>query len=192
MNPGPERTSTSKAVSIPPAEMDLILRLRLLIARAANKDSLAWWDDESLASHSAFLLDRLFPVSPQAAARSLALRAAESRHQAALAAEPNALHLFHLDIANQDELAARQVAMETVYVPGEPIDTIEVLRVRLAELLGEPKPYKRVRQARNQGMLIELPPAPAGISVWQHRAQTLAWAYLEGAHSDPVFPFVME
>lgn len=175
-----------------PAEMELILHLRLLIARAANKDSLVWWDDESLASHSAFLLDRLFPVSPRTAARSLALRAAESRHQAAVAAEANALHLFHLDLANRDELAERQVALETISVPEEPIDTIDALRARLAELLGGPKPYRRVRQAGNQGTLIELPPAPPGISVWQHRAQTLAWAYLEGAHSHPVFPFVVE
>jgi len=45
-------------------DVQLILRLRLLIVRAANRDSLAWWDDEALTAPAGFLLERLFPVAP--------------------------------------------------------------------------------------------------------------------------------
>jgi len=181
---------TDNAITVDDAEELLVLRL--LIARAANKDSLAWWDDESLSSHGAFLLNRIFPVAPQTAARSLALRAARSRHEAACASEPNALYLFRLDAANQDELAVRQVALATLSVPEEPIGTMDALRAKLIQLIGELGPYKRVRLTGNQGLLIEIPPPPVGVSVWRHRAQTLAWAYLEGAHSQPVFPYILE
>lgn len=177
---------------ISPQIAQAILELRLLIARAANKDSLAWWDDESLASQGTFLLNRLFPVAPQTAARSLALRAAQSRHQAAFASEPNALHLFHLDAANQDELAVRQVAPSVVFVPEESINTMDMLRARLVQLIDAPRPYKRVRLIGNEGLLIEIPAPPAGVPVWRYRAQTLAWAYLEGACGQPVFPFILE
>jgi hypothetical protein len=169
-----------------------ILTLRLLIARAGNKDSLAWWDDDSLSSHGRFLLRRIFPVAPQTAARSLALHAALSRHQAAYAAEPNALHLFRLDSDSQDELALRHIVSDSLPVPEEPIDTIEALEANLIQLVGEPRAYKRVRQAANQAILIEIPAAPNGTSLWLHRAQTLAWAYLEGAKGQPVFPYILE
>ena len=74
-----------------------ILGLRLLLARAANQDSLARWDDESLTTHVGFLLERIFPMAPALAARSLALRAALARHQAACGARDKALHLYRLD-----------------------------------------------------------------------------------------------
>lgn len=173
-------------------DTQLILHLRLLIARAANKDSLAWWDDESLAGHSAYLLNRIFPIAPQTAARSLALRAALSRHEAVCASEPNALHLFRLDAANKDDLAARQVALATVSLSLEPIYTIDKLRAKLTQLTGESRSYKRVRLTGNQGLLIEIPAAPPGVSPWRHRAQTLASAYLEGEPGQPVFPFILE
>jgi len=48
-----EHTSTD---NLTPEEMRTILGLRLWVARAANKDSLAWWDDGSLTSHAGFLL----------------------------------------------------------------------------------------------------------------------------------------
>ena len=71
-----------------------ILRLQLLVARAANKDSQAWWDDESLTPHAGFLLERIFPMAPTLAAKSLALKAAAARHRVACAGHENALHLY--------------------------------------------------------------------------------------------------
>ena len=87
-----ERVYLAAKTSIPAEDTRLILSLRLLIARAANKDSLAWWDDDSLADHTVFLLDRIFPIAPRLAGRSLALRAAVARHQVAVAAEERAVH----------------------------------------------------------------------------------------------------
>lgn len=192
MNADRGPASTSNAHTIPPAEIERILRLRLLIARAATRDSLAWWDDDSLTGPSAYLLNRIFPVAPDLAARSLALRAAFARHEAACAMEPNALHLFHLDAANRDELAVRRVDLESLSVAMEPISSVDALRTHLLELTGEPSVYKRVRLNANQAMLVEISAPPAGVSIWRHRAQALAWAYLEGRGGQPVFPFVLE
>lgn len=183
------RETTVSPFSVRDAEA--VLSIRLLIARAANKDSLAWWDDESLSSQGAFLMDRIFPVAPRAAARSLALRAALSRHQAACAAEPQAIHLFRLDVANRDELALRQVPLASLPVPEEPISTVDELRLEITRLTGGTRPYRRVRVTGNQGLLIEVPSPPAGMSLWQHRAETLAYAYLEGTPGRPVFPYTL-
>lgn len=169
-----------------------VLMLRLLIARAAGKDSLAWWEDESLAEHSTYLLDRIFPVDSRLAARSLALHAALARHQAAYMHEPQALHLFRLDAQNRDKLAVRQTPLTTVPLPKEPIRTMEELKAELVRLTNAPKPYQRVHQIGNQAVLINIPPTPPGVSDWQHRAQTLAWAYLEGAPNQPAFPYFVE
>jgi hypothetical protein len=173
-------------------EAHLILRLRLLLARAANKDSLAWWDDESLTPPAGFLLERLFPMAPAMAARSLALSAAVARHQAACAADDRALHLYRLDPDNQDRLALRTVPLLPIPVPHDPITTMEVLRQHLLDLIGQPMPYTVRRRTDARGLQIEIPPIPSGVSPLLHRARTLAWACLEGAPNQPVFPFCVE
>jgi len=63
-----KRTSADNLTS---EDARTILGLRLVIVRAANRDSLAWWDDESLTPHARFLLGRIFPMAPPLAARSL-------------------------------------------------------------------------------------------------------------------------
>ena len=173
-------------------EAQTIVRLRLLLARAANKDSLGWWDDESLTPHAGFLLERIFPFAPPLAARSLALSAALARHQAACAAHENALHMYRLDNDNQDRLALRSIPLLPIPVAEEAIPSIDALRGHLLEVLGEPAPFTVVRRTDASGLQIAIPPAPAGVSPFPHRAQTLAWAYLEGAPHEPVFPFCLE
>jgi len=168
----------------------LVLSLRLLIARAANRDSLAWWDDESLTLHASFLLERIFPMAPPLAARSLALSAALARHQAACPGQ--ALHLYHLDADNQDRLALRFAPLLSIPVPEEPITTMDTLRQHLLNLTGAPALYTVLRWMDAHGLQIEISPTPAGVSPLLHRAQTLAWAYLEGEPGRPVFPFCLE
>jgi hypothetical protein len=170
----------------------MILGLRLLVARAANKDSLAWWDDESLTPHAGFLLERVFPMAPPLAARSLALAAALARHQAACPASSGALHLYRLDADNQDKLALRFAPLLPIPVPEEPITTLETLRQHLLDLTRKPAPYTVVRETNAHGLEIDIPPCPAGVSPLAHRARTLAWAYLEGTPGEPVFPFCLE
>ena len=184
-----ERTSDN---SLTPEQAHTILGLRLLVARAANKDSLAWWDDESLTPHAGFLLERIFPVAPPLAARSLALAAALARHQAACPANGRALHLYRLDADNQDRLALRFAPLLAISVSEEPITTLETLRQHLFDLTEGPAPYTVVRETDTRGLEINIPPCPAGVSPMVHRARTLAWAYLEGSPDEPVFPFCLE
>lgn len=173
-------------------DAQLILRLRLLIARAANRDSLGWWDDETLTAPAGFLLERLFPVAPSLAARSLTLRAALARHQGACAGIEGALHLYKLDADNADGLAVRNVPLLPVPYPDAPITTMDVLREHLITLLGQPAEVKIVQRRNGGALLIAIPPSPAGVWAPLHRARSFAWAYLEGAPGRPVFPFVAE
>jgi len=169
-----------------------ILRLRLLIARAANRDSLAWWDDEALTAPAGFLLERLFPVAPPLAARSLALRAAFARHEGACTDIGGALHLYRLDADNADGLALRTVPLLPVPYPEAPITRTDALREHLIALLGQPVQVKIVQRRNGGAMQIAIPPCPAGVWASLHRAKSFAWAYLEGAPGQPVFPFVAE
>jgi hypothetical protein len=168
-------------------EEHLIFTLRLLIARAANTDSLAWWDDDSLTPAADYVLDRLFPMAPPLAGKSLALRAALTRHRAAC--PESALHLYRLDADSRDELALRFAPLLPIPVPDAPIATMEGFHEHLLELVKEPQPYTVVRPTISDGLLIEIPPVPTGTSPMLHRAKTLAWAYLEGTRDTPVFPF---
>ncbi|MFQ5344241.1 MAG: BrxE family protein [Anaerolineae bacterium] len=177
---------------ITPADAHTILSLRLLLARAANNDSLAWWDDESLTSHAGFLLERVFPTAPALAARNLALHAALARHQAACPANGRALHLYRLDPDNRDKLALRFASLQPILAPDQSITTMDALSQHLLGLTGEPRTYTVVRRTDAGGLQIEIPPGPAGLSPMVHRAKTLAWAYLEGAPGHPVFPFCVE
>jgi hypothetical protein len=172
-----------------PEDTHIVLGLRLLIARAANNDSLAWWDDESLTPHAGFLLERVFPTAPSLAARSLALAAASARHQAAC--PERALHLYRLDADNQDRLALRFAPLLPIPVPEEPITTVDGLRQHLLDLTGESMPYTVVRRNAHWTQ-IEIPPCPAGNSPLAHRARTLAWAYLEGGPGEPMLPYYLE
>jgi hypothetical protein len=170
----------------------LILSLRLLIARAGNQDSLAWWDDQSFTTPAGFILERTFPVAPRMAARSLALAAAFDRHEAACLNDRRALHLFRLDPDNQDRLALRFERWDDVPVPDEPIVSMDQLRQRLQDALGDPMPGKATRQDQAGALLLAIPPCPPDQDAMLHRAKTLAWAYLAGAPGQPVFPYCLE
>ena len=187
-----QHSTRSMAHSISPEDARTILSVRLLLARAANKDSLAWWDDESLTPHAGFLLERIFPMAPALAARSLALSAAAARHRAACAGHDNALHLYRLDLDGQDALALSSVPLLSIPLPQEPMPSNDARRQEQLGLLGKPMHYTSVRRTETSGLQIERPPVPVGVSLLLHRAQTLAWAYLEGAPSEPVFPFCLE
>lgn len=169
-----------------------ILHLRLLIARAANSDSLAWWDDDSFTLDARFVLERIFPFAPALAARSLALHAATARHAAACAAWAGALHLYRLDADNQDRLALRFEPLLCIPVLDDPIPSTGVLKQHLHDLLGEPAAYTVVHRTGAGGLQIEIPPVPRGVSPLLHRARTLAWAYLEGAPGQPAIPYFVE
>lgn len=173
-------------------DLHTILRLRLLIGRSANRDSLAWWDDESLTASADFLMQRLFPFAPPLAARSLALYAALARHQNACAGIEGAQHLYRLDADNADGLALRDAALLAVPYPEAPITTMDALQDHLTALLGQPGQFKIIQHRNGGALQIAIPPGPTSVSTMLHRAKSFAWAYLEGAPGQPVFPFVLE
>ena len=189
-----ERVALTKKLdeSIAAEDARAILGLRVLVARAANKDSLAWWDDESFTGHADYILERIFPFAPALASRSLALRAAAARHQAAFAGNDGAMHLYRLDLDGQDALAVRSMPLLTISVPKEPIDSMDALKEALLDHLGKPAEYRSVRRTDSRGLQIAVPAPPEGVSPVLHRARTLAWAYLEGAPDAPVFPYCVE
>jgi hypothetical protein len=175
-----------------PEDIHLILSLRLLIARAANQDSLQWWEDSSLTVTGDYLLERIFPVAPALAGRQLALAAARTRHDAACPAGRNILHLYHLDADNRDALALRHFPLLSVAAAEAPITSRQALQTHLHSLLGEPVSSGVVRRLDTGAIEVELPPAPRGVSEITHRARALAWLYLEGDMQQPVFPYCVE
>lgn len=190
-SPTPSTNYLREASSLSIDDARVILALRLLIARAANSDSLAWWEDEALTLPGAFVLEKVFPVAPPLAARNLALHAALARHQAACPGS-RALHLYRLDRDNQDGLALRRVSSLSVDIAGSPITSIAALEDTVRALIGGPFRYRALRRTPSNGLEIEIPPPPTGVSPLLHRARSLAWAYLEGAPRAPVFPFCTE
>jgi hypothetical protein len=172
------------------AEARTVLSLRLLIARAANADSLAWWDDNALTPAADFVLARLFPMAPGLAGRTLALKAAFARHDAICPS--GTLHLYRLDLDNRDKLALSAIPLEKASVPDEAIPSMDVLRDDLHALTQTPYVYTILNRRSNGTMHIEIEPAPAGVHPLVHRARTLAWAYLEGTREAPIFPYCLE
>lgn len=178
--------------TLQPADVEVIFGLRLLVARAAATDSLNWWEDQSMTEAAAFVLDRTFPHSPPLAARSLAVRAAIARHRDAAEVFSRALHLYDLDWQRRDRLALRGFSLLDAPLDLAPVASLEEYRRRLLGLTGEPARYRIVRQATNGGFAIRIPPAPAGVPVWRHRAAAFAWAYLEGRPGRPAIPLIIE
>lgn len=173
-------------------DVQLVLGLRLLIARAANSDSLAWWDDQSLTGPASFVMERTFPVAPVEAARSLALRSASARHWAVCPSDGHTLHLFRLDPDNQDQLELRFASLTDLPVPVDPIQTIDQLAHFLTALTAAPLPSSVVRQGALGTVQIAIPPCPAGTAPIVHRAKALAWAYLAGSRGQPAIPYLVE
>jgi len=74
---------------------DRILIIRTLVARAGEKDNLAWWDSDALSEAGSYVLRRLFPRSAARAGVRLAIEAATIRHRTVLG-EQKVLSLFCL------------------------------------------------------------------------------------------------
>ena len=77
-------------------------------------------------------------------------------------------------------------------IAGSPITSIAALEDTVRALIGGPFRYRALRRTPSNGLEIEIPPPPTGVSPLLHRARSLAWAYLEGAPRAPVFPFCTE
>jgi hypothetical protein len=71
----------------------MLIALHLLLVRAAQKDSLRWWEAESLTQAGGFWVARLFLMDTAETARKLALEAACTRFRMAFGEDKHHLHL---------------------------------------------------------------------------------------------------
>jgi hypothetical protein len=175
---------------ITPQQVLQLQRLRLRIARVGQSDSMNWWEDDSLTTNGAYLLERLFPGAPDAAGRKLALAAATSRHQAALAHLDHANHLFRLAEESRVKLILRDLKDTPTPDHLKPLNSIDSLHDLLRDITNLRPEYEVVHRFRaNRTMEIRLVNHKSGIL---DQATALAWAYLEGDVGDPVFPYIVK
>ncbi len=170
------------------SEGTLILRMQLLIARAAQQDSLHWWEDGTLTPDGSFVLERLFPFAPMEIACKLALTAAMARYHAAFAGEPQMLHLYALDTDGQVALALRDVPLDSCGAWREPIDSVAKLEQQISALLAEKRPKQEFLKEL-AGHRLEVKGKAQTLSPLD-RARLFTWACLEGEPGIPVFPFL--
>jgi len=170
-------------------EKNTILGLRLLVARAAQKDSLNWWEDDSLTQAGSYLLERLFLTDPSEAGRKLALEAARTRYQAAFNGEDSAIHLFRLDKSGDVEHDLQGIRLGDIPLPSEPIPKPDMLRQKLLDLTGQPPQFQIVGERANNRLEIGMQHTVGKISI-VNIAATLAWASLEGKPGQPIFPYI--
>jgi hypothetical protein len=169
--------------------IDELLRLRLLIARAAQKDSLSWWEDESLTQAGNFLMERLFIMDTNEIARKLAMEAAKTRYRMAFGEYDPKLHLFQLDQRGQIEYELRDLRYSEIEIPVEPITSLNMLRQELLTITDTPMPYEIVGPGTYNQLEIRMKDASRKAPILEV-AKTLAWACLESSPGKPVFPYI--
>jgi len=181
----PVSADFANLTALPAADSLRILQLRLIIARAAQSDSMRWWADNSLTPDATLLLDRLFPRSIEQSRKRLALHAARARHHAELDSMPGAVHLFDLGDVVEFEIAKRFQHDSFPDFPASSITSIEELTATLADLLGHssPRPVNREQTGRVREIEIDRQLTPF------QAAELLAWSYLANDAGGPVLPF---
>ena len=172
----------------PLEQLEVVLRLRLLIARAAQRDGLAWWDDESLVPGADLLLARLFPRTPRRAAHCLAIQAARARHGAVLRDLPSARHLFALGDDEEVRLDDALANGTGLAVVATPISSRARLADELRALGAEPPLFPG--EAVGRGGQLELGADLAALSLVD-RAFALAWAYARAEVPGAVYPYYL-
>jgi len=172
------------APAVAVTDLATILRLRAAVCRAAQGDSLRWWDDESLTPYARVILDPLFPRTAPSAAIKIAFEAARLRYRAAFAAaNARVRHLFSLD----DETEMSLVDAEPAGVaPSEgPIADAEAFRLVLG---ADWRDYDVMD--RGAAGLLEIRPRDGSLTDSVEMARALASAHAEGGSGAPVFPFI--
>jgi hypothetical protein len=115
---------------------ELVFTLRLLIARAGERDGLAWWESDALSEAGQFVLKRLFPRSSGWAGVESALEAAAIRHRRVLGNRSGVLSLFSLGEAIERAVAqhVRGLRRSGVDLPSlPPVSSIATLTELLRE-----------------------------------------------------------
>ena len=194
----PDLTKKLKILSL--AEAETILRLRVIVARAAQIDSLRWWDDRSLTPEGDFVTARLFPFRPRLAGAKIAVATARARHWEVVPRLPGVVHLFDLGDEIEYELAA--VPLDESWIPA-PLTTPKSFFAALAEAVpdgtgcsyeGRADPASDAdagagagASALKIGLSLDTDPA---LKPALAEAGALALAYNDAAMSRPLFPYL--
>lgn len=172
-----------------PSSIERTVRLALLIIRAGERDSLKWWDDESLSEAGLFALSRILPRNPNAAAVRLAYLAARERHRGMLASAgiPGATTLLDFVEVALSEPQERSSAVAAVRE--EPITSVGQLRTLLQEVAPEVRTIELPAPSGNglldlSDLVGRATPGP------QVRAALLAAGYLQGQVGKLVVPYL--
>jgi hypothetical protein len=184
------RDWSESGIAAPDAE--LIIRLRLLVARSAQSDGLSWWDDRSLTAEGLYLAERLFSRRPHLAAAKIALRTAAARHAASMPAD-GAVHLY--DLGEQAEHALSGVSLDEAWTPaaapGSPEAFLDAVGALVPDGVGYLTEYAGQRQLLAGPLEIRLSPeADPKLEPTVARACALALAYTEAGQGRPVYPFM--
>ena len=163
--------------------------LALLIIRAGEKDSLKWWDDESLSEAGLFALSRVLPRNPRAAAVRLAYLAARERHRGMLASAGVQGATTLLDFAEPALATPLESASFVMAVRDQPITSVGQLRIHLHELASEVTTIEM--PAPSGEGLLDLSDFPGRAAPGlEGRAALLAAGYLQGQVGKPVIPYL--
>jgi hypothetical protein len=167
-----------------------LLKLRFLVIRAAQKDSLKWWEDDSLTQAGDYLVERLFLMDVSESARGLALEAGQTRYRIAFGETKDRLHLFRLDPNGQVDFELSEMRLTEIEIPRDPITSQDELRAHLLDLTGKQASYEIAGSPDPNGCLeIRVGKPVNKISVLE-LAEIFAWACLESPMDKPFFPYI--
>jgi hypothetical protein len=190
--PTPKVTATIPSTStrpklLAPTEAETILRLRLLVARAAQPDSLNWWNDRSLTPEGSYVAERLFWMRPRLAAAKIAMVSGQARLWDAVQHTPDTVHLFDLGEMIEHEL--RLFPLGEAMIPAAPFTSVAQLRTDIGRLIGDQVGYQVLR--RDESRAIEIRAVSEQVVrllvLW---ACACALAFCEGDIGQPVFPYL--
>lgn len=173
-------------IDIDQAQFEKILTLRLIICRAAESDALRWWDDDAMSDAGLTLGKRIFSRFPERALARLAMRAARSRHDAALERVQSPRHLFRLN--ERFELAfdtALSIAPVGSIALPPVVRSIDELRDTLSEM-GVVGDSSGSQPTETRLVAVKMTERDDVVTA----ARALAAAYCMGEPERPVFPFV--
>lgn len=181
------QSTSTRPKLLAPTEAETILRLRLLVARAAQPDSLNWWNDRSLTPEGGYVAERLFWVRPQLTAAKIAMASGQARLWDAVQRTPDIVHLFDLGELIEHEL--RLFPLDEAMIPATPLLSIAQLRTDIGKLIGDQVGYQVLR--RDESPAIEIRAVTEQVVrplvSW---ACVCALAFCEGDTGQPVFPYL--
>lgn len=167
------------------AEENVSGLVALLIARAGARDSLNWWDDDSLTSAGEFVLGRIFPRKWKQISYRLAIRAVKEKHEGAVHAVglEDFITLFSIvSLVGLESAVAEDIV-------SSPINSIDEFTGRLTILCPRVIEFD-VPQATASGLLDMTGIASDDGTSTETLVAAFASGYTRAQAGKPVFPFI--